>query len=361
MHICLPVQPSTLPQAARLLERISDLGGVSQYPCVLVSAGELDLAPLHKLAASAFQGVSVFPVDMPENHPRPDNVIFQRTAQHMGMQVGDAYLYLEPDSWPTSSHWFKDLVSAYREHNLKFMGKFQLMPDGSGEHYMMATGAYPKDFYFKSDLIRQIPASVNAAEFLQGEIVYRGKAHDSGLFALAGEDHRNAALVLGAKHKGLHEMFASIPDELYQASGARPEYVGSSLTNPRAESVALKLHSHFVNTGQLAGSQSSMSELPLSSEAVKLDESWINDPRALDPNVEVPTPVAAAVIPEGLPDSGHLPSFPQPAEPVLVFDTEEERSNAIKQDHVAGMGWRELLGKYKVSTKVMKGVLNTVG
>lgn len=195
MHAVIPILPSTHAQAERLLERIADLGGVSQFPAVLVSGGEIDLAKAHKLAASAFQSVSVLPVDVPEGHPTPANVLFTRSAWHMA-EKGDSYLYLEPDSWPTNTNWLKDLVSVYREHGFRFMGKLAQMPDESGEAYMLATAFYPKDFYLTSDLIRQVPANRPVDQFLQGEVVYRGKAHDSGLFVVGNQDERNAALVI---------------------------------------------------------------------------------------------------------------------------------------------------------------------
>lgn len=199
MHIAIPCFPSDASQVEQLLTRIADLGGVSQFPVVLVATPEVDLTPLRRLALSAFEprGVSEYIVEnIPVDYPKPRNLLFSRTAFHLNVNVGDAFLYLDKDAWPLHPSWLKDLTGVYRDHGFRFMGKLAPTPDGSSDRYLMPTAIYPRNFWQESNLVSQLRPGEDFALFLKDEIVHIAKAHDSKLFTLD-ETDRTAALQVG--------------------------------------------------------------------------------------------------------------------------------------------------------------------
>ncbi len=425
MIVAIPILPSTVSAAETLLERIANLGGVSQYPVVLVSGGQVDLAPCHKLASAAFKSVSVFPVNVPDNYPLPSNVLFARTAQHMGNTLGSAYLYLEPDSYPTSSTWLSDLVASYRETGHRFMGKLVPMPEPNprNELHMLTTGIYARDFFATSNLLRQMSPTVPASQFLNGEIVYVGKAHDSSLFSFT--EGGIAALVLQCpslregesfldpyaslhKNNALNRLNEVLDKQLLEVAPANSapqsgffSALAGNLGKPAQRGEIGDFDAVSTPQGIVSGKEylerhpelrapnldaqgivSPGAEMVQPIHEVEVGSVRVGEPIATIPELHKPR-VSASDIAERLAKSQpsmeylHNPAAldssievpqpiipaaiePEPAVPIPIFGNEEERNLAIKQAKADGMPWKQILSTFKVSAKEASRVLNAV-
>jgi hypothetical protein len=202
MLVVYPYYAGDFSLAVANLSLIADLGGVRDFPILLVTdqtTNYAQRAEVQRLAVTAFRSVETLNLDsVPQGWPVAPNVLFERAMYHCATaHPTEPVLFLEPDTTVTRPTWLREIAAAYLAHGKLFMGAVRDTYGGDGKgnrivvgKHMVGMGVYPPGFYFQSDIIRYLhtsPAIQNARGFdisLGNEVLIAG-CYDSPLFSHA--------------------------------------------------------------------------------------------------------------------------------------------------------------------------------
>jgi hypothetical protein len=155
--IVVPVCNKDVDRAIAVAEWVAKLD--PNIPTDLLVSAQTDTDPkkietLARAYRKVFDKVSVHIArNMPASFvwPRPQNHMFQRTAQHICWKLLDqyyAFFFFEPDVTPLKSGWVKTLIDRYEAEKKPFMGCLRSVRTTSGKplpSYMNGAGVYPAD------------------------------------------------------------------------------------------------------------------------------------------------------------------------------------------------------------------------
>ena len=169
--VALPYHSGDFPLALANLQLIADLGGVTDFPLMLVTdqtTTHAHRSEMQRVGLSAFKSVEVLNLDnVPSIWPQGPNIMFERTAYHVSTAHPTLpFLFLEPDVTVTRPTWLREISAAYGAHGKLFMGAVRdtYGTDArrqrivTGKH-MVGVGVYPPQFYFQSNIIRYLHVS----------------------------------------------------------------------------------------------------------------------------------------------------------------------------------------------------------
>ena len=205
--VCLPYYSGDFPLALANLQLIVDLGGVTDFHCILVTdqtTTHVQRSEIQQLAANGFKSVEALLLDnVPSMWPQGPNQMLERTAYHMATAYPqEPFLFLEPDVTVTRPTWLREIAAAYGAHGMPFMGAVRPTygADNRGQRivtgrHMVGMGVYPPSFYFQSNIIRALHVSptlynpvtkVNIAkgfDILLGDEILLAGCYNSELFS----------------------------------------------------------------------------------------------------------------------------------------------------------------------------------
>lgn len=127
MLVIIPFFHGDKPQAVRLAEWISELGGVGKHDCLLAVHKDTDSAGVIEPLRKAFRRVAEFAItdDMiveREQHAYAANIMWKRTANHVAdMNEPADWFWLEPDAVPTQPGWLDAIASEYAKSGKPFL------------------------------------------------------------------------------------------------------------------------------------------------------------------------------------------------------------------------------------------------
>lgn len=149
LQIVFPVCPKDSALLLANLEWMRELDGASEFPALLVhdaTLGEGERNAIVSKLGAAFPDFSVFTPPTPpmRQWPQAPNWIFQHTARRM-RQVGNPWLWMEPDAWPLKSGWLTRLWQEYQARGKPVLGA--IVP---GMGHCNGVAIYPADFCDRS-------------------------------------------------------------------------------------------------------------------------------------------------------------------------------------------------------------------
>lgn len=149
MIICLPFSHRDRHLAVKLSEHIAELGGASDFDCLLVHEKNVSSDGVFQPLQKAFKSVTSFnPVGVPDadwsagtGDARAANEMWIQTAWHMHGKVRQSWLWMEPDCVPLKPNWLAAIQEEYRNGRKRVMG-MRVNPS-SGRPRISGIAVYP--------------------------------------------------------------------------------------------------------------------------------------------------------------------------------------------------------------------------
>lgn len=338
-----------LPLVKKRLEWMVELGQKPTHDLLLVDNANLsdqELAVLAKDHQKVFKGVHVRKILQPclkNEWPDTVNYAWRRTLRIVHGQYGEKFdamayrgwFYFEPDVTPLAGDWATQIESAFLAGKRPYCGRINTTETSDGKSIFHLNGAavYPlglKHYDPKALQVDGVPWDVAG---LGHFAISRASALNDGQYAHA----------FGTKD--------------YRKEGNRL-VATQTLMNGESREVSSELTTQFIHHGCKDGSLiDCLSNFKRQNAKVEVM-----------PNVRLDQPPADNVARKSNPSGQASPSKPIDIDPKFKKQLEEfkgetvktpkDQIEEIKADHEAGMKWKELIKKYKISPAKLSKILH---